>query len=127
MPQPYEWLGPPRKKVERTELVIDALAAAERTRGSLQGAITLASAFTGLHKYRKRSYFLQETADSIEEEANALTLGVGEYRENGSDREEQALARFTQRVENLRNEQRRRQQQLDQPADQGTPIGQPSA
>lgn len=37
--QPYEWLGPPRKNVERTELVIDALAAAERTRGSLAGAV----------------------------------------------------------------------------------------
>lgn len=90
-------------------------------------AITLASAITGYYKYRERSYFLQETADSIEEEANALTLGVGEYSEYGSDQEDQALARFTQHVEKLRNEQRRRQQQLDQPADQSAPTGQPSA
>ncbi|MFD9601745.1 DUF4231 domain-containing protein [Streptomyces sp. NPDC059970] len=87
-------------------------------------AITLATAFTGYYKYRERSYFLQQTADSIEEEANALTLGVGEYLEYGSDQEDQALARFTQRVENLRNEQRRRQQQLDQPAEQTASTGQ---
>ncbi|MEV7713179.1 DUF4231 domain-containing protein [Streptomyces sp. NPDC088270] len=90
-------------------------------------AITLATAFTGYYKYRERSYFLQQTADSIEEEANALALGVGEYHEYGSDQEDQALARFTHRVESLRNEQRRRQQQLDQPADQDTPAGQQQA
>ncbi|MZE56914.1 transposase [Streptomyces sp. SID5770] len=33
MPQPYEWLGPPRKKVERAELVIDAMTMAVATRG----------------------------------------------------------------------------------------------
>lgn len=54
-------------------------------------AITLASAFTGYYKYRERSYFLQETADSIEEQANALTLGVGDY---ASLKDADALARF---------------------------------
>ncbi|MFB7076412.1 hypothetical protein [Streptomyces sp. NPDC056308] len=49
---------------------------------------------------------------------------MGEYLEYGSDQEDQALARFTQRVENLRNEQRRRQQQLDQPAEQTASTGQ---
>lgn len=77
--------------------------------------VTIATAFTGYFKYRERSYFLQQTADAIEEEANALTLGVGEYL---SRPEEEALALFTQRVETLRNDQRRRQQQLDQPAEQ---------
>ncbi|MFD4219186.1 DUF4231 domain-containing protein [Streptomyces griseus] len=76
--------------------------------------VTIATAFTGYYKYRERSYFLQQTADAIEEEANALTLGVGEYL---TQPEDQALAMFTQRVETLRNDQRRRQQQLDQPAD----------
>ncbi|GAA2283205.1 hypothetical protein GCM10010430_80950 [Kitasatospora cystarginea] len=81
-------------------------------------AITLAAMFAGYYKYRERSYFLQQTADAIEEEAYALALGVGAYQEFGSDEEDLALARFTQRVEDLRNEQRRRQQQLDQPAEQ---------
>jgi hypothetical protein len=76
--------------------------------------VTIATAFTGYFKYRERSYFLQQTADAIEEEANALTLGVGEYLTRP---EEEALALFTQRVETLRHDQRRRQQQLDQPAE----------
>lgn len=83
--------------------------------------VTLASTFTGYYKYRERSYFLQQTADAIEEESNALSLGVGEYSVFGSGQEDQALAKFTQRVETLRNEQRRRQQQLDQPAEHAVP------
>ncbi|MFD6186118.1 DUF4231 domain-containing protein [Streptomyces goshikiensis] len=79
--------------------------------------VTLASTFTGYYKYRERSYFLQQTADAIEEEANAVVLGVGEYSVFGEDEQDQALAKFTQRVETLRNDQRRRQQQLDQPAE----------
>ncbi|WP_327286601.1 DUF4231 domain-containing protein [Streptomyces sp. NBC_01205] len=79
--------------------------------------VTLASTFTGYFKYRERSYFLQQTADAIEEEANAVALGVGEYGGFGEEEQDQALAKFTQRVESLRNEQRRRQQQLDQPTE----------
>lgn len=79
-------------------------------------SITLASAFTGYYKYRERSYFLQQTADSIEEHLNALALGVGEYARFEGD-ETGTLALFTKNVEGLRNEQRRRQQQLDQPAE----------
>ncbi|MGO4635027.1 DUF4231 domain-containing protein [Streptomyces sp. 2RAF24] len=89
--------------------------------------VTLAAAFTGYYKYRERSYFLLQTADAIEEEANAFTLGVGPYSDFDADQEQQALKLFTQRVEEHRNEQRRRQQQLDQPADQAAPTGQPAA
>lgn len=89
--------------------------------------VTLAAAFTGYYKYRERSYFLLQTADAIEEEANAFTLGVGPYSDFDADQEQQALKLFTQRVEDQRNEQRRRQQQLDQPADQATPSSQPPA
>ncbi|WP_231607810.1 DUF4231 domain-containing protein [Streptacidiphilus albus] len=81
-------------------------------------AITLAAMFTGYYKYRERAYFLQQTADSIEEESNAFRLGVGPYKEFDPGQADQALAKFASRVEDLRNEQRRRQQQLDQPADQ---------
>jgi hypothetical protein len=75
-------------------------------------AITLAATFTGYYKFRERSYFLRETADAIEEQANALALGVGEYTDLAEDA---ALKHFTGIVESLRGEQRRRQQQLDQP------------
>ncbi|MGW6318958.1 DUF4231 domain-containing protein [Streptomyces sp. NPDC055099] len=84
-------------------------------------AVTLASAFTGYYKYRERSYFLRQTADAIEEELNAVMLGIGEYSQFTEEQEGAALAKFTGRVEALRNEQRRREQQLDQPADQTAP------
>jgi hypothetical protein len=87
--------------------------------------VTVAAAFTGYYKYRERSYFLLQTADAVEEEANAYTLGVGPYKDFGLDEDHEALKLFTQRVEDHRNEQRRRQQQLDQPADQATPSSQP--
>ncbi|MFC9608037.1 hypothetical protein ACFTTN_31910 [Streptomyces niveus] len=83
--------------------------------------------FTGYYKFRERSYFLQQTADAIEEEANAVRLGIGHYSEYGRSQAGEALKLFTQRVEQHRNEQRRRQQQLDQPADQATPSSQPPA
>ncbi|MGR8012204.1 hypothetical protein [Streptomyces hypolithicus] len=89
------------------------------------GARRFASA--ACYKFRECSYFLQQAADAIEEEANAVPLGIGPYSECGAGREGEALKLFTQRVEEHRNEQRRRQQQLDQPADQAAPTGQPSA
>ncbi|MER6273946.1 DUF4231 domain-containing protein [Streptomyces sp900105755] len=68
-------------------------------------AITVAAMFTGYYKFRERGYFLQQTADAIEQEANAVTLGIGPYSEFGEDREAEALKLFTQRVEDHRNEQ----------------------
>ncbi|WP_327259788.1 MULTISPECIES: DUF4231 domain-containing protein [unclassified Streptomyces] len=90
-------------------------------------SITLASAFTGYYKYRERSYFLRQTADAIEEELNAVMLGIGDYSQFTEEQEGEALAKFTQRVEALRNEQRRREQQLDQPAEQAAPVAPPPA
>ncbi|MDX3066447.1 DUF4231 domain-containing protein [Streptomyces sp. ND04-05B] len=90
-------------------------------------AITVAAMFTGYYKFRERSYFLQQTADAMEEEANAVRLGIGPYSEFGPGEEDETLKKFTQRVEDHRNEQRRRQQQLDQPADQAAPTSQPPA
>ena len=91
-------------------------------------SVTLASTFTGYFKYRERSYALRQTADAIEEELNAVMLGIGEYSRFTEQQAAEALAKFTQRVERLRNEQRRREQQLDQPAEQAPPSPpQPSA
>ena len=71
--------------------------------------------FMGYFKFRERSFYLQQTADAIEAEDNAMTLRTGEYRD--LEQETLALARLVERVEYLRNEQRRRQQQLDQPVE----------
>lgn len=80
---------------------------AEHHNRRLGFTVTLAAAFTG---YYKRSYFLLQTADSFEEEANAFTLGVGPHSDFRPDQEQQALKLSTQRVEEHRNELRRRQQ-----------------
>ncbi|WP_157881973.1 SLATT domain-containing protein [Streptomyces rubellomurinus] len=69
--------------------------------------------FMGYYKFRERSFYLQQSADQVEAEHNAMILSVGDYR--GLSQPE-ALARLVERVEQIRNEQRRRQQQLDQPA-----------
>ncbi|MFD3422785.1 DUF4231 domain-containing protein [Streptomyces decoyicus] len=90
-------------------------------------AITIAAMFTGYYKFRERSYFLQQTADAIDEEAHAVTLGIGPYSDFGPGQEVEALKLFTQRVEDHRNEQRRRQPQLDQPAEQAAHTSQPPA
>ncbi|MEU6319035.1 DUF4231 domain-containing protein [Streptomyces sp. NPDC047009] len=77
--------------------------------------VGLAAGFMGYFKFRERSFYLQQTADLIEQEVNAMTLGIGDY--SSSNRQE-ALARLVERVEFFRNEQRRRQQQLDQPVEE---------
>jgi hypothetical protein len=61
----------------------------------------------------------------IDAVSSAFTLGIGPYSEFGEDREVEALKLFTQRVEDHRNEQRRRRQQLDKPADQAAPSSRP--
>lgn len=78
-------------------------------------AVGLAAGFMGYFKFRERSFYLQQTADLIEQEVNAMTLGIADY--SGLSRQE-ALARLVERVEVFRNEQRRRQQQLDQPVEE---------
>jgi hypothetical protein len=78
-------------------------------------AVGISAGFTGYFKFRERSFYLQQTADSIEEEYDSVTLGVGRYA-SGQD-EEAKLIEFTQRVETLKSDQRKRQQQLDQPTE----------
>ncbi|MEV0887704.1 SLATT domain-containing protein [Streptomyces microflavus] len=75
-------------------------------------SVGIAAGFTGYFKFRERSFYLQQTADSIEEEYDAVNLKVGRYK--GSIDDEAALLEFTERVETLKNDQRKRQQQLDQ-------------
>ncbi|MEV7200520.1 DUF4231 domain-containing protein [Streptomyces griseoluteus] len=78
-------------------------------------AVGLAAGFMGYFKFRERGFYLQQTADLIEQEVNAMTLGIADY--SGLSRQD-ALARLVERVEVFRNEQRRRQQQLDQPVEE---------
>ncbi|MGW9640148.1 DUF4231 domain-containing protein [Streptomyces albidoflavus] len=74
-------------------------------------AVGISAGFTGYFKYRERSFYLQQTADAIEQHATAFELGIPPY----VGKEEENLAKLTQEIESLRVEQRKREQQLDQP------------
>ncbi|WP_123970113.1 hypothetical protein [Streptomyces sp. TLI_185] len=50
---------------------------------------------------------------------NGYEYGASDYKDQGPDA---ALALLTKNVEDLCNEQRRRQQQLDQPTEQASPT-----
>lgn len=78
----------------------------------LSFAVGLSAGFTGYFKYRERSFYLQQTADAIEQHVSAFELGLAPY---GNEDEKQNLRKLANEVELLRVEQRKRQQQLDQP------------
>ncbi|MFE2342182.1 DUF4231 domain-containing protein [Streptomyces sp. NPDC059431] len=117
-----------RKVHNRLQSAIIVGSLCTTTVAALQGAIPadrwitvglslvvgLSAGFMGYFKFRERSFYLQQTADLIEQEVNAMTLGIADY--SNLNRSE-ALARLVERVEFFRNEQRRRQQQLDQPVE----------
>lgn len=77
-------------------------------------AVGAASGFTGYFKFKERGFYLQQSADAIEQEVDAASLNIGPYKGQGRD---EALGLFTERVEALKVEQRKREQQLDQPSD----------
>ena len=81
-------------------------------------AVGLASGFGGYFKYKERSFYLQQTADAVEGEWEAVDIGIGRYKKLG---EEEALAEFVEEVHRLKSEQRKRQQNLEQPPDERAP------
>ena len=81
---------------------------------AISAIVGLAAGFTGYFKYRERSFNLQQTADAIEREYESVELRVGRYANQG---EAIAYMTFANTVENLRDEQNKRQQQLDQPVE----------
>ncbi|WP_410666041.1 DUF4231 domain-containing protein [Amycolatopsis sp. lyj-84] len=76
-------------------------------------AVGISSGFMGYYKYKERSFYLQQTADAIEHEWEAFEVGVGRYKY--CDTEEIALKEFVEEVHRLKSEQRKRQQNLEQP------------
>ncbi|MFI9031114.1 DUF4231 domain-containing protein [Streptomyces sp. NPDC053560] len=78
----------------------------------LGGTVTVITSVMGYFKFKERGFNLQQTADAIEQEVTALDLAIAPY--NLSD-EKENLELFAERVEALRIEQRKREQQLDQP------------
>ena len=79
--------------------------------------VGIAGGFIAAFKYRERGAYLQQTADAIESEWEALDLGIGRYKHYGSDEDgqEKALGDFAEEVYRLKTEQKKREQNLDQP------------
>lgn len=77
--------------------------------------VGISSGFMGYFKYKERSFYLQQTADAIENEWEAVEILVGRYKR--CDTEEEALAEFVEEVHRLKSEQKKRQQNLEQPPD----------
>lgn len=77
-------------------------------------AVGMSSGFMGYFKYKERSFYLQQTADAIENEWDAVQIGIGNYKDKG---EEEALARFVEEIHRLKAEQKKREENLEQPPD----------
>jgi MFS family permease len=81
--------------------------------------VGISSGFMGYFKYKERSFYLQQTADAIESEWEAVEIGVGRYKR--IDDEEERLAEFVEEVHRLKSEQKKRQQNLEQPPESRDP------
>ncbi|MGW8556217.1 DUF4231 domain-containing protein [Streptomyces tubercidicus] len=78
----------------------------------LGAAVSVITSVMGYFKFKERGFNLQQTADAIEQHSTALDLAIAPY--NRPD-DKQNLELFAESVEALRIEQRKREQQLDQP------------
>lgn len=80
--------------------------------------VGVASGFMGYYKYKERSFYLQQTADAIESEWEAVEIGVGRYKHIQG--EDARLEEFVAEVHRLKSEQKKRQQNLEQPPEART-------
>ncbi|MGW4619536.1 DUF4231 domain-containing protein [Streptomyces sp. NPDC004592] len=74
--------------------------------------VSFTTAVTGYFKFRERAFNLQQTADAIEQHVTAYDLAITPYNQ---PEEAANLERLAETVESLRVEQRKREQQLEQP------------
>ncbi len=77
--------------------------------------VGIASGFMAYFKFKERSLYLQQTADAIEQEWEAVEVGVGRYKD--IKEESERLKKFVEEVHQLKAEQRKRQQNLEQSAE----------
>lgn len=76
--------------------------------------VSILAGITAFFKFHDRYYNLQQTADAIEQENTALNLAIRRYKNKPHD---QALVEFAEQVEQIKEEQRKRQLQLEQPSE----------
>lgn len=78
--------------------------------------VTIGASAGGFFKFRDRSFNEQQAADAIDKEIKASELRIGDYA-SLADQELEALQLFAQRVEDIKEEQRKRELQLEQSTD----------
>ncbi|WP_432252752.1 DUF4231 domain-containing protein [Streptomyces sp. HNM1019] len=83
---------------------------------ALSALVGISAGVTGYFKFRERGYNLQSTADEIEKHYNASQFMLDEYAaQNGNHLPEgDRLRLFARHVERLKEEQRKRELQLEQ-------------
>ena len=77
--------------------------------------VSISAAFTGYFKFRERSFNQQQTADAIEKEYKAVELRIERYDLNDEDH---VLKVYASKVDELKEEQRKRELQLEQSSQQ---------
>ncbi|MFE9183743.1 DUF4231 domain-containing protein [Micromonospora haikouensis] len=80
----------------------------------LTAFISITAGLAAYFKFRERGYNLQSTADEIEKHYNATQFRLNEYAKGGDEAEPERLRLFAENVERLRDEQRKRELQLEQ-------------
>jgi hypothetical protein len=83
---------------------------------SMSMIVAITSSAAGFFKFRERGVAKQQTADSIARESQAMELGIREYR--GLD-EKDRLTLFAERVEEVIEEQRKRELQMEESSREG--------
>lgn len=79
--------------------------------------VAVASAGAGFFKFRERGSNQQQTADAIRKHHQAIMLGIGDYAEG---EEIEKLRKFARNVEELKDEQRKRELQLEESSNERT-------
>jgi Na+/melibiose symporter-like transporter len=78
----------------------------------LSSIVSISAGIISYFKFRERSINLQQTADSIDQEVQAFSLGIRRYKNLSLD---QAAAEFAEEIERIKEEQRKKELQLEQP------------
>ncbi|MFJ5728337.1 DUF4231 domain-containing protein [Streptomyces paradoxus] len=80
----------------------------------LSAAVSVSAGIISYFKFRERSMNLQQTADSIELELQAFSLRINHYGP-GRVSTDEAPSAFAETIERIKDEQRKKELQLEQP------------
>ncbi|MFJ1992785.1 DUF4231 domain-containing protein [Streptomyces asiaticus] len=79
---------------------------------AISALVSISAGVISYFKFRERSLNLQQTADAIDLELQAYRLGIRRYK---GMQPEEASSAFAEEIERIREEQRKKELQLEQP------------